>query len=360
MDSDFSAHAASLPGLPRRESLELPGERRNRRAPPSPRRSSVAACYAPGLPQYTLRRTDSLSGLPAYPVPEQPAKRAPRQSDPEACPQALPTLPRGPQRKAGGAVALLKLSLMAFSFVFWAAGLGLLSAGLWAHLSLSGYLLLSTNHYPNAPAILLAAGVALLLWGALGCYAAVTERRRLLRAFGLFQAAALAAGAGAGLSALFYRRDIAEGFRGGLREALRTYDEHEERAEALDALQRALRCCGVDSYGDWQGTAWAREQQQALGASAGAGNGSVPASCCRRRRSCRHSPLPPPDEEAALGGIHREGCFRKVHDFISDNMFYIATTALGLAFVQVVGIVLACLLASRIRAAGAPQPGGAR
>ncbi|KFP00236.1 hypothetical protein N300_00390, partial [Calypte anna] len=39
-------------------------------------------------------------------------------------------------------MTMLKLSLMAFSFVFWAAGLTMFVIGLWARLSLGGYLVL--------------------------------------------------------------------------------------------------------------------------------------------------------------------------------------------------------------------------
>lgn len=65
---------------------------------------------------------------------------------------ALPTTPEG-------TMTLLKLSLMAFCFVFWAAGLTMLIIGLWAKVSLGSYLALSASDYPSAPAILLATGV---------------------------------------------------------------------------------------------------------------------------------------------------------------------------------------------------------
>ncbi|KAM9313398.1 tetraspanin-7-like [Gastrophryne carolinensis] len=237
-------------------------------------------------------------------------------------------------------MALLKLSLMAFSFMFWVAGLAMLTVGIWAKISLENYLALSTNSYPNTSVILLASGAAVLLWGFLGCFSAAVEKRCLLRTYGLFQVAVLLAGLAAGLSALFYRRDITEGFQSGLRNAVLSYAEDEEKADALDAIQKALHCCGVHSYHDWLESPWSLEQQNPpLGQS----NGSVPSSCCQTRRGCRNSPLV---HEAP--GINREGCFKKVCDFVSDNMFYIATVALGMALMQVVGIILSYLLANKI------------
>ncbi|XP_077324827.1 tetraspanin-7-like [Lithobates pipiens] len=249
---------------------------------------------------------------------------------------SLPHRKRYIQRR----MALLKLSLMAFSFVFWIAGLAMLIVGIWAKISLEQYLVLSTNSYPNTPLILLVSGAAVLLWGFLGCFSAAVEKRCLLRTYGLFQLAVLLAGLAAGLSGLFYRRDIAEGFQSGLKNAVLSYAEDEEKADALDAIQKNLHCCGVHSYHDWFESSWSLEQQYD---DLRHKNGSVPSSCCQTRKACHNNPL-----LIEVSGIHREGCFKKVCDFVSDNMFHIATVALGLALIQVIGIVLSCLLANNI------------
>ncbi|KAL8221144.1 UNVERIFIED_CONTAM: hypothetical protein K2H54_060093 [Gekko kuhli] len=211
----------------------------------------------------------------------------------------------------------------------------MLTIGIWAKISLGTYLVLSANEYPNTSIILLATGTAVIIWGFLGFVSAATEHRCLLRTYGGFQLAMLVAGLAAGLSSLFYRKDIAEGFQNGLWEAIHYYTEDEEKAEALDSIQRTLDCCGVESYRDWFSSPWSMEQHSP--------NGSVPVSCCRARKGCLHSPLP-----SNAQGIYHDGCFSKVCNFVSDNMFYIATAALGLALMQVVGIILACLLAARI------------
>ncbi|XP_060635533.2 tetraspanin-7-like [Anolis sagrei] len=241
--------------------------------------------------------------------------------------------------------ALLKLFLMAFSFVFWAAGLTMLIIGIWAKLSLETYLVLSTNEYPNTPFILLTTGTAVIVWGFLGCYSAATEHRCLLRTYGSFQLAVLVAGVAVGLSSLLYRKDIAEGFQNGLWEAIHSYTEDEGKAEVLDAIQRSLNCCGVESYRDWFFSPWSMEKPTP--------NNSVPMSCCRARKGCLHSPLP-----SDAWGVNRDGCFSKVSHFVSDNMFYIATAGLGVAIMQVVGIILTGLLAARIPSHAGPPGGG--
>ncbi|KAL7867474.1 hypothetical protein SRHO_G00088580 [Serrasalmus rhombeus] len=253
--------------------------------------------------------------------------------------------------RAVGVVPLLRLALLIFSCLFWAAGLGIFTLGVWAQASLADYMLLSANRYPNAPLILLATGAAVTTWGFLGCLGVAANLPCLLRAYGLFQLATLMGGMAAGLSGLFYREDIAGGFRSGLQGAVLAYGEDEGRADALDGLQRVLKCCGAEGWRDWLLSDWAT--QDALSLTGSYGNDtysvSVPDSCCIRRKGCRNRPLP----EGGSGsieavGIHPHGCFKKVFSFVNDNVFHIAAAVLGLAFTQVAGIALACLLANRL------------
>ncbi|XP_061085848.1 tetraspanin-7-like [Conger conger] len=296
-------------------------------SPPVPRRPSAP----PGLlpPLQTQRLSSSLCSSASLPGP---ARRAP-----------------GPCRWPLGVMALLRLSLLLFSCLFWAAGLAIFTLGVWTQVSLSDYMLLSANSYPNAPLALLATGGAITAWGFLGCLGTAARLPCLLRAYGFFQLFTLVAGLAAGLSGLFYREDIAEGFRSGLQRAVADYGEDEGRANALDGLQRALKCCGAEGWEDWLESDWTP-----LGPAGNESRISVPDSCCARRRDCRNRPVPERGEEA---GIHRHGCFRKVFGVVNDNVFHIAATVLGLAFTQVAGISLACLLANRLPPRAGPGGG---
>lgn len=253
--------------------------------------------------------------------------------------------------RAVGVMPLLRLTLLIFSCLFWAAGLTIFTLGVWAQASLADYMLLSANRYPNAPLILLATGAAVTTWGFLGCLGVAANLPCLLRAYGFFQLATLMGGLAAGLSGLFYREDIAGGFRSGLQRAVLAYGEDEGRDNALDGLQRALKCCGAEGWRDWVLSDWAIQDAVLLKGSSGNDtlSMSVPDSCCIQRKGCHNRPLP----EGGSGnteaeGIHQHGCFRKVFSLVNDNVFHIAAAVLGLAFTQVAGIALSCLLANRL------------
>ncbi|XP_068611636.1 tetraspanin-7-like [Brachionichthys hirsutus] len=272
-------------------------------------------------------------------------------SDASLAPPAPPPPPVAaapPCCRPVGVMHLLRLGLLAFSCLFWAAGLAIFTLGVWAQISLADFMLLSANRYPNAPLILLSTGAIVTAWGFLGCLGVAANLPRVLRVYGFFQLAALIAGLAAGLSGLFYREDIAGGFRSGLQRAVAGYTEDEGRADALDSLQRALECCGAQSWRDWLTSDWAIQHMTFLPVENGT-SVSLPDSCCTRRKGCKNRPLLSDDNEGALAaGIHPRGCFGKVFSMVNDNVFHIAVAVLGLAFTQIGGIVLACLLANKL------------
>ncbi|XP_027009689.1 tetraspanin-7-like [Tachysurus fulvidraco] len=305
-----------------------------------------------GLPGYTLSSphepNNLLNHLHHHPHQRLSQSLGSKASLAPPVPQADPA---PPCCQAVGIVPLLRLALIIFSCLFWAAGLAIFTLGVWAKVSLADYMLLSSNNYPNAPIILLFTGAAISAWGFLGCLSVAANLPCFLRTFGFFQLAVLMGGLAAGLSGLFYREDIAGGFRSGLQRAVEGYGEDEGRSDALDSLQRALKCCGADGWHDWLLSDWAVQDAVSLTriSDNDTNHVSVPDSCCIRRKGCHNRPLP----ESGTGsteraGIHTHGCFKKVFSFVNDNVFHIAAAVLALAFTQVAGIILACLLANRL------------
>ncbi|XP_061922798.1 tetraspanin-7-like [Entelurus aequoreus] len=346
MSSPLRCESHSARPSPNRHVLDWNHEQLTARRLSSPR--SVNLLTPPPYP----RRASAIPGYLLPPYREQEDLQRRRLSLPPEASLVIPAPPTvgttAPCCRPVGVMHLLRLGLLAFSCLFWAAGLALFTLGVWAQISLADFMLLSANRYPNAPIILLTTGAAVTVWGFLGCLGVAANLPYLLRAYGFFQLAALIAGLAAGLSGLFYREDIAGGFRSGLQRAVAGYTEDEGRADALDSLQRTLECCGAEGWRDWLTSDWAFQHMTFLPTENGT-LGSLPDSCCMRRKGCRNRPLPADDNEGVLAaGIHPHGCFRKVFSLVNDNVFHIAATVLGLAFTQIGGIALACLLANRL------------
>ncbi|XP_068162626.1 tetraspanin-7-like [Antennarius striatus] len=349
----FSLRYGSLSALPspNQQALDWEHDQLAVRRLSSPRGLDLLS--PPPLP----RRPSAIPGnLPSpYQTKEQQLHQQQRHlslsmcSDASLAPPAPPPVAAAPPCcRPVGVMHLLRLGLLAFSCLFWAAGLAIFTLGVWAQISLADFMLLSANRYPNAPLILLSTGAVVTTWGFLGCLGVAANLPCVLKAYGFFQLAALIAGLATGLSGLFYREDIAGGFRSGLQRAVAGYTEDEGRADALDSLQRALECCGAESWRDWLTSDWAIQHMTFLPMENGT-SVSLPDSCCMRRKGCKNRPLLSDDNEGVVAaGIHPRGCFGKVFSMVNDNVFHIAITVLGLALTQIGGIVLACLLANKL------------
>ncbi|XP_039568949.1 CD63 antigen [Passer montanus] len=116
----------------------------------------------------------------------------------------------------------------------------------------------------------------------------------------------------------------------GLREAVRSYGEEPALSAALDAFQHEFSCCGVDNYTDWASVEPFRA------------NDSVPSSCCRQPGpGCNVRPSP--------ATVFSRGCLPSLEAWLRRNVLVLAAVALGIAFVEVLGVLFSCCLMRGIR-----------
>uniref|UniRef100_A0AAY5KGN7 Tetraspanin n=1 Tax=Esox lucius TaxID=8010 RepID=A0AAY5KGN7_ESOLU len=91
-----------------------------------------------------------------------------------------------------------------------------------------------------------------------------------------------------------------------------------------------LKCCGMNSSADWRGT---------FGTGA-----DVPDSCCVTvTNNCGKGAMLNP------GKVHITGCEALVEEMLKKNTLWIIIAALVIAFLQIMGIIFACMLMRGIR-----------
>ncbi|KAG5261685.1 hypothetical protein AALO_G00287190 [Alosa alosa] len=136
----------------------------------------------------------------------------------------------------------------------------------------------------------------------------------------------------AGISGFVFRHEIKGTF-------LRTYNE--VAAPDYNAKDRkslivdTLRCCGVLNYTSWFSSVYFPT------------NG-IPPSCCINTSDCSSSDLR--NATIAPSKVHQQGCYELVTSFIETNMGIIAGVTFGIAFSQLIGMLLACCLSRFITA----------
>ncbi|XP_070537695.1 tetraspanin-7-like [Ptychodera flava] len=233
------------------------------------------------------------------------------------------------------AMSCLKMLLTVFNFIFWCSGVAILSIGIWGRIGMDKYNELSTDDYSNVPYILIGTGAFIIIVGLIGCCATFKNISWLLRLYGLLLFIVLIAELAAGISGLIYRHPLQEGFHKGLTSALHDYgkDGHKSDSDAVDELQESLECCGVEEPADWLNTTYFTNNKQ------------YPESCCSEgnKDDCVLDPNQGDDVT-----IFNKGCYKKVASFLDKNMVIIGACAMGVAFFQVFGIILACCLAKVI------------
>jgi hypothetical protein len=105
-------------------------------------------------------------------------------------------------------------------------------------------------------------------------------------------------------------------------------------SQVWDKTQDLLDCCGSMSYTDWEKN------------SVFANTSSVPDSCCKdHKENCGKGAL----AESNPVNIYHEGCADQMIAWANRNIVIIGVVALVLAFIQIVGIIIACCLAAAIR-----------
>lgn len=207
----------------------------------------------------------------------------------------------------------VKYLLFGFNLLFFIFGLALLGVGIYVQIELKQYLDFFASPI-NAPAVLLiVVGSITLIVGFFGCCGAVKEHYCMTITFSVLIGLLLIIEIAAGITGYVLRADVNDLVNTGLTQTIGQYNdsEHGGVTKAWDNLQMKLECCGVTNSSDY--TKAGKE---------------VPPSC---------------------GSFESTGCLKKLEDTLAANILYVAGVAIGLAVVQLIGIVFACCLGRAIK-----------
>ncbi|XP_068611347.1 tetraspanin-11 [Brachionichthys hirsutus] len=234
----------------------------------------------------------------------------------------------------------LKYLLFVFNFLFWAGGAAVLGVGVWTLVEKSDYLsLLASSTFAVSAYILLLAGSLVVVTGFLGCCAVVREQRSCLSAYFLCLLLVflieLVAGA---LAYVYYHR-----LSGELKQHLhQTMTENyaqpgkEGITLAVDRLQQDFKCCGSNGSHDWMASAYVSSEP--------AEGRVVPDSCCK-------TVTPYCGERDHPSNVYKVegGCITKLERFLADHLLVIGAVGIGVACLQICGMVFSSCLYRRIK-----------
>lgn len=221
-----------------------------------------------------------------------------------------------------GGMKCVKYTLFLFNLIFFIAGLALIIAGAVTLTKLSEYLEFMGGSATGLAILVIIVGCIIFIIGFFGCCGAYKENYCMVMTFAGLLAIIFILEIGAGIGAYVARDEVSGIITEEMTDSMSKYgmEGEESITSTWDLVQHDLECCGTNGTASW--------------------DGSIPTSCC----------LEVTDTCIADGDqTYDDGCLEKFIDWVEANILVIGGVGIGLAFIQIVGIILSCCLARSIK-----------
>ncbi|XP_053175502.1 CD151 antigen [Scomber japonicus] len=227
----------------------------------------------------------------------------------------------------------LKYLLFLFNILFWLAGGTVLAVGVWTLMEKSDYIsLLNSSFYSASAYILIVAGLIVIVTGIIGCCATLKEMKSLLIVYLVLLLCIFLLEIIAGVLAYINSQQLDEELRLSLTKNMQQkYKQlgEESVTDAVDKLHQEFKCCGSNSSSDWRDSVWIKAQKERV----------VPDSCCKTPTTLCGRRDHPSNIYKVEGG-----CIMKLEEFILSQLYILGAVGIGIAFLQLVGMMFTCCL----------------
>ncbi|XP_061529959.1 CD63 antigen [Phycodurus eques] len=230
-----------------------------------------------------------------------------------------------------GGMRCVKYLLFFFNFIFWLCGLALIVVGVLVQVSLHRTVMIQDASASGAPIVVISIGVVIFFISFFGCCGAWKENYCMVTMFSILLSLVILVQIAAAITGYIFRKKVANVVQDSLADMISRYSNSSAEFKAsVDKLQEDLKCCGINGSSDWLNF---RPD----------GN-SVPDSCC-----LNVSPNCGIGAMTDSAKVHQEGCRDALEELLKKNSLWVIIAALGLAFIEIMGIVFACVLMRGIR-----------
>uniref|UniRef100_A0A1L8DJK5 Tetraspanin n=2 Tax=Nyssomyia neivai TaxID=330878 RepID=A0A1L8DJK5_9DIPT len=228
----------------------------------------------------------------------------------------------------------IKYMLFVINFMFVLTSVLLITVGLTIKTIFTEFDTFVDDHFMSPPTLLVAIGFILLAVSIFGCVGAVKESTMMINIYGVLLAIIFVLEVSAAISAFVLQGQVANMLQRTMFQSLEKYDENVYVREAVDFMQSVLECCGVHGREDWEGILTPANTTDISKEIV------LPESCCEIHFAGEH------ESECTW---FTDGCFNQMNFVISQSAMLIATGATTVAFVQILGVICAFMLAKTIR-----------
>jgi len=238
-----------------------------------------------------------------------------------------------------GGMRFIKYLLFVFNLLFAITGIALIVTASIIQGLYSTYLDFLGNEFLSAPMLFIIVGVIIFLVAFFGCCGAMRENNCMMVTFAVFLGLIFVCEVAGGIAAYVLRSDVDVILTENMQKALHQYNAggHEGVTHTWDVMQHEIQCCGVKNYTDWKNTTFSEGK-------------NVPDSCCRDyTQGCGTNILVNPSQEEVDKRVYTVGCVTELGNQVEHKAGVFAGIGVGIAFIQLIGMIFACLLARAIR-----------
>lgn len=223
----------------------------------------------------------------------------------------------------------VKYLLFVFNLLFVITGIILLSVGLVINGVFHNYQHFLDNKFFSVPNLLIAIGAIIFFIAFFGCCGAVRENYCMIITFTSLLVLVFILELSGGISGYVLKSKAAELVENKMMASMKEY-ESPEVSYVWDKLQRDFKCCGTRNATDWVDIL---------------PKPVLPDSCC----------IPEPSVQGnttctlTTSTLHPQGCLNTFLIYVKAHAVQLGGAAIGIAFLQAMGIWFAVCLARSIR-----------
>ncbi|CAG9585758.1 unnamed protein product [Danaus chrysippus] len=230
----------------------------------------------------------------------------------------------------GAGMSCVKYLLFSFNLLFAITGLIILIVGAKSEINAHPYVdLTDESFYTSAPVILIIVGLIVFVVAFFGCCGAVKENHCMIVTFSVFLLMIFIAEMAVGIAGYVKHKDLETSIVRTLNESITHYSTDPDVQKNYDIIQTDMHCCGIYGYEDWAHT-----------------NQSLPTTCCGAHELVEGSAVAC---TVTSPGLYTRGCLPLILVKLQDIALVLGGVGLGIAFVQLLGVIFACCLARSIR-----------
>lgn len=219
--------------------------------------------------------------------------------------------------------------LIIFNLIFVITGVVIISVGISSKAYFHEFDELMDNKYFYISDLLIVIGVVIFIIAFFGCCGAMKQNACMTTTFSTLLVIIFVLELTVGIVAVVLKHDVEQFLDSRLHETMKQYgnSSFNETTAIWDTIQIQFQCCGVDKYTDWYKIMHDKD---------------LPLSCCK-------IPAGSVSFTCNSTNAYKDGCLEEFGNFVSYNISYVEGVGIGLALIQLLGIIFSCCLSKFIR-----------